>query len=107
MDNKIITSGAIKIEKHRLHHPKSLILLEDIDTEKSKRVNNLYSPWYTHTKWWNTWTYSISFANNFVVLKKKIIYLIHQLLKLNIKVFILVLSLKYSAEIVDGNEYFL
>lgn len=44
MDNKIITSGAIKIEKHRLHHPKSLILLEDIDTEKSKRVNNLYSP---------------------------------------------------------------
>ena len=39
--------------------------------------------------------------------KKKKIYQIHQLLKLNIKVFILVLSLKYSAEIVDGNEHFL
>ena len=70
MGKKIITSGAIEIEKHRLHHPKSLILLEDIDTEKSKRVNNLYSAWYTHTDWWNTWRYSISFANNFVVLKK-------------------------------------
>ena len=41
------------------------------------------------------------------VKKKKKIYQIHQLLKLNIKVFILVLSLKYSAEIVDGNEHFL
>lgn len=49
MGKKIITSGAIEIEKHRLHHPKSLILLEDIDTEKSKRVNNLYSARYTHT----------------------------------------------------------
>ena len=43
MGKKIITSGAIEIEKNRLHHPKSLILLEDIDTEKLKRVHNLYS----------------------------------------------------------------
>ena len=31
---KIITFGDIEIEKHKFHHRKNVILLEDIDIEK-------------------------------------------------------------------------
>ena len=38
MGKEIRTFGYIKVEKHKFHHCKNLILLEDVDTEKNTGI---------------------------------------------------------------------
>ena len=44
-DKKIIAFGDIKIEKHKVHHRKNLILLEDVDIKKYR-----YLVWFLQAK---------------------------------------------------------